>query len=177
MHVCTALNAHNDLYTLYSLLFCCIDADDFIALFAEVQRPYGTLVWSGVTYKGVPHCVYVANAYCGCMFHIDGNIISCIGDVVLFDVIDVELLPLTQRRLVPYNSPIPDMASARNELQEVLSLPAPAPHLRTQTLTHRRNGPPCTHLPGVRRWLGRFSVTLGAYAREKQNTSRSRQGM
>ena len=97
MHVCTALNVHNDLYSLYSLLCCCIDAHDFIALFAEIQRPYGTSVWSGVTCNGALHCVYVQNAYCECMCHIDGNVISCIGVDVFAAVIDVELLPLTDR--------------------------------------------------------------------------------
>jgi hypothetical protein len=88
-------------------------------------------------------------------------------------MIDVELLPLIQRRPVPYNSPIPAMAGARKELQEVLSLPAPAPHLRTQTLTHRRNGSPCTHLPGVRRWLWCLSATIwGLFPYQNQTRSK-----
>jgi hypothetical protein len=125
--VCTALNVQNDFYSVYSLLFRCIDAHDLVALFACVQRAYGTRV------DIAQQCVRVDNAYLRCAFHINGKQILCSGDVVMLcDECPGALLSLVQRPLLSYNSSIPDMVGARKELKEVSSPPpAPALHLRT----------------------------------------------
>jgi hypothetical protein len=127
MYVCTALNVQNDFYTLYALLFRVLDARDLVALFACAQRAYGTRV------DIAQRCVRVENAYLRCAFCIDGKKVVCSGDVeVLREECPGALLSLVQRPLVPYDSPIPDMAGARKELQEVSSPPCtrPAPSNR-----------------------------------------------
>jgi len=86
MHVCTALNVDNDFYTLYTLLNCCIDCDDFFALFACVQHAYGTRVYRGVACNGVINCVCVVTMYRVCVLSVDGAVVTVLHNIVLRDV-------------------------------------------------------------------------------------------
>ena len=71
MHVCTALHVHNDFRTLYGRLHCCLDVDEFFALFACVQHAYGTRMFCGLTFNNVPICVCVVTMCRVCVFRVD----------------------------------------------------------------------------------------------------------
>ena len=68
--------AHNNLYILHTCLFRYIDVADFFALFAEAQRAYGTRVFSGVTFRGVPNRVCVVTMYRVCVFRVVAGVVS-----------------------------------------------------------------------------------------------------
>jgi hypothetical protein len=86
MHVCTALNVHNNFCTLYSLLHCCVDYVDLFALFAEAQHAYGTRVYTNVTCNGVKHCVCVVTLYRVCVFSVRDGVAAVVCQFVTRDV-------------------------------------------------------------------------------------------
>jgi hypothetical protein len=156
MHVCTALHARNDFCTLYFRLHCCPHINDVFALFACVQRAYGTRVFSNMTFRGMSNCVCVVTLYRVCVFHVvagDVNVVraSVTHEVNVHDDDDLPsrirvyvkqmqalplplgaeaaelLLPVFSIQALPVSNTVLDRAGALKELHEVL-FPLHPPH-------------------------------------------------
>jgi hypothetical protein len=182
MHVCTALHLHNDFCTLYSLLHCCYDFDDFFALFAEAQRAYGTRVFSGVTCNDEQRCVCVVTLYRVYVFRVNGEgVVSVVSDVNLCvlpprAIAHIEklralpmpskaleeqmLYPAFQRVIPALDAPIPPTAEgAREELDQVSELHR-TPTSSHTALTLCSIGSLYIHLRGACGWLKRLRTIL-----------------
>jgi hypothetical protein len=133
MHVCTALNVHNNFCTLYSFLHCCVDYRDLFALFAEAQHAYGTRVYDDVTYRDVPHCVCVVTLYRVCVLSVHDRVAAVLCEFVTRDVnVDVNVhggsvlcMPPTQAaRILLHIAALNELPSPNAREQAHLVLPA-----------------------------------------------------